>query len=133
MTYNKYITWRYPKYRFQVRHLTRKATQPDLLHATVLRTGSQTPDGWIGFPCPLAAPTAWTAREREADRLAVPAIAEAGYDPTGLASYLKKFSSAGPRPDERVSTIETEIRALPPRTYVASGEFERVQAEIRRE
>jgi predicted Zn-dependent protease len=81
--------------------------------------------------------------ERGADRLAVQAMAAAGYDPAGLCSYLdrvrpvkktgqfNKMFSALPSADERIATIQKEILGLPVRTYPASDEFVRLQAEFK--
>lgn len=90
--------------------------------------------------------------ESEADRLAVTIAADAGYDPEGLARYIGRVqqdpgrvqrdppSTAPPRAfplpfpsrDERVQAIEQAIQALPVRSYSVSGDFARIQEEIRR-
>jgi len=82
------------------------------------------------------------ANESEADALAIKAMAAAGYDPAGLASYLRRVQPARPKDvsavfavlpprDERVAAIEAEIRQLPARTYHAGLEFPLVQSEVR--
>ena len=80
------------------------------------------------------------AEEREADYWAVKAMAAAGYDPSGLASYLGRVQpvthSGGPLEtlpprDERVAAIQSEIRHLPAGNYRAGDGFARVQAEIK--
>ncbi len=67
------------------------------------------------------------ANEAQADALAVKAMAAAGYDPAGLASYLRRLQPAS----GRVAAILAEIRQLPARTYHAGLEFSLVQSEVR--
>ncbi len=67
------------------------------------------------------------ANEAEADALAVKAMAAAGYDPAGLASYLRRVQPAS----GRVAAILAQIRQLPARTYHTGVEFSLVQSEVR--
>ena len=78
--------------------------------------------------------------EREADYWAVKAMAAAGYDPSGLASYVGRVQAAPhsggafetlPPRDERVKAIQAEVRQLPAGHYGAGDEFVRVQAEVK--
>jgi len=78
--------------------------------------------------------------EAEADYLAVKAMAAAGYDPSGLASYLGRVQSARdpagvfatlPPRDRRVAAIQAEVRKLPAGNYSAGDEFASVQAEVK--
>ena len=83
------------------------------------------------------------ANETEADYLAVQAMAAAGYDPAGLASYVGRVQPAPgkgsvsaafatlPPPDRRVAFIQAEIRTLPAGAYQAGDEFAGVQAQVR--
>jgi len=99
------------------------------------------PDGWVGSTMPLAMRTAQRASEREADYVAVKAMAAAGYDPAGLASYVGRLQPPAPDTgrvletlpdrDQRVAAIHAAIRDLPVRTYEASDEFARVQGEVK--
>lgn len=69
--------------------------------------------------------------EAQADALAVHILAQAGYDPDGLLSYLRKLPApqsklfaAHPDPEARIRAVEGAIQLLPPRTYrTDSGRF----------
>ncbi|HEX3748286.1 MAG TPA: M48 family metalloprotease [Bryobacteraceae bacterium] len=80
------------------------------------------------------------ANESEADYWAVKAMAAAGYDPAGLASYVDRVQpdgkdSIGPLPprDWRVAAIEKEILNLPAGNYISSDRFDRIQVEVKRQ
>jgi len=124
------------------RHWTRSATKSELTMAD--------PSGgrWVGaFSEDRADGNADVGRlafqramESEADYLAVKAMAAAGYDPSGLASYVASvqavrhsggpFEALPPR-DRRVTAIRAEVRKLPAGVYGAGDEFARVQAEVK--
>lgn len=80
------------------------------------------------------------SQEREADYWAAKALAAAGYDPSGLASYLARVQTSPregraldplPLRDERVHAIQSEVHQLPPTSYSAGEEFARIQAAIK--
>ncbi len=112
-------------------------------HATRLMTrGIAPPYGWAnGLPGGAPPPNTAFQRsfEREADWVAVRAMAEAGEDPAGLISYLERVQPTPGRqraldvlPDkqERVASIQKEIAKLPALTYPRSDEFARVKASL---
>jgi beta-barrel assembly-enhancing protease len=87
------------------------------------------------------APAATVAYEPEADRLAVQLAASAGYDPSGLATFIARVQPTQavrntfvgyPSRDERVRAIQEAIRALPRQNYASSPDFARIQQEVRR-
>ncbi len=117
-------------------HGTKSATRSHIMSVP------DTPDNWTGASVPMGLLAFQRANEREADYLAVKAMAAAGYDPAGLASYVKRvqpphgngnasavFATLPPR-DERVAAIQAEIRQLAAGAYHESDEFFRVQAEV---
>jgi hypothetical protein len=64
----------------------------------------------------------------------------AGYDPEGLARYIGRAQQDPPAQalfwvypfrDERVKAIEQAIQALPAKNYASSGDFARIQEEVR--
>jgi predicted Zn-dependent protease len=86
------------------------------------------------------APAATVAYEPEADRLAVQFAASAGYDPSGLATFIARVQPAQavrnalvgyPPRDERIRTIQEAIRALPRQKYASSADFASIQREVR--
>jgi predicted Zn-dependent protease len=114
------------------RHWTRSATKNELVRPTV----------WVGSTAPMGMLAFQRANEREADYRAVQAMAAAGYDPAGLASYVGRvqlapgkravsavFDPLPPR-DQRVAAIEAEIRKLPAGVYRTSDEFDRVAPAV---
>jgi predicted Zn-dependent protease len=123
------------------RHGTRQATRGQMINHTsapVIFMG-----GWSGIhgestsqAVPLGFLTFQRAFELEADRIAVGALARAGYDPSTLARYIERlqqdppskiFSGQPPR-EERLAVLRSAIAPLPPREYTANtGEFERVR------
>ena len=114
------------------RHATRQATRSGLAGASGgPGRGLSVPMGFLAFQ---------RANELEADYLAVKAMASAGYDPAGLASYIERVQPAPGRNEgfetlppraRRVAAIQAEIRKLPAASYQASDEFARVQAEVK--
>jgi beta-barrel assembly-enhancing protease len=125
------------------RHWTRQATRGQIaqIGMQAQSAAASTPDQGRGIAIPLGMLTFQRVNEREADYLAVKAMAAAGYDPAGLASYVERlqppatgrgsvFETLPPR-DERVAAIQAEIGQLPARTYETSDEFARVQEEVK--
>lgn len=73
--------------------------------------------------------------ELEADELALRMLAEAGYDPAGLVTFLRKAprGQTHPSPEARIKVIEQTLQSLPRRAYKAStGQFEKIKALISR-
>jgi beta-barrel assembly-enhancing protease len=84
--------------------------------------------------------------ESEADALGCHMMAEAGWDPSQLATFFLKLNGAGerggagqiaqflsdhPNPENRESAIQAEIRTLPRRTYgYTTGEFEKARKAV---
>jgi predicted Zn-dependent protease len=116
------------------RHWTRSATRSELMPRDA--------SGPAAFPeaAPMGLLAFQRAMEREADYLAVKAMAAAGYDPAGLASYVGRVQAAPgpgdvleslPFRDQRVAAIQSEVRKLPAGNYGSGDEFARVQAEVK--
>lgn len=113
------------------RHGTRIATRTEIAQIGAQTAAAGVPDRWVGPTVPLGMRTLQRAFEREADSLAVKAMAAAGYDPAGLGSYVERLEpSSQPDRDQRVDALHAAIRQLPARTYQAGDEFARVQAEV---
>ena len=117
------------------RHWTKNATRFD-----IMQTGVPPPPPGAAAPVPLGMIQFQRQFERQADYIAVNAMASAGYDPQGLASYLERmqplrravagaFDLLPPR-EERVKAIRGAIAKLPARTYQAGDEFASVQALV---
>jgi beta-barrel assembly-enhancing protease len=100
------------------RHATHQASKADLMQKGTAPTGN-----WMtgsGLQVPLSLIPFQGANEREADYLAVRAMAAAGYDPAALASYIEREQPAEPAvskvfsqlPDkqQRLAAIRDEIR-----------------------
>jgi predicted Zn-dependent protease len=84
--------------------------------------------------------------EREADRLGIQAMYDAGYDPHGAVtmfqellaarksspSGLEKFFGSHPITEERISNARAQIAALPPKPnlIVDDGRFDQVKARL---
>jgi predicted Zn-dependent protease len=123
------------------RHWTRLATKSDLMQIGMQASAAKMPNS-NGMGVPLGMLAFQRANEREADFIAVKAMADAGYDPAGMASCVERLQPpAGatatvfqPLPDreERVSAIQAEIRKQPQRTYISSEDFARVKAQLKR-
>jgi beta-barrel assembly-enhancing protease len=125
------------------RHWTRLATKSELM--------ARDPSGarWLGAfpesvpmgePVPMGMLAFQRATESEADYWAVKAMAAAGSDPSGLASYVGRVQAAPhsggafetlPPRDQRVAAIQAQVRQLPAGAYGAGDEFARVQAEVK--
>jgi predicted Zn-dependent protease len=77
--------------------------------------------------------------ELQADRLAVPAMAAAGFDPSALHAFIDRkqqdpadpVRSGYPPRAERLTAIQQAIAELPARTYLRSHEFTGIQQELR--
>jgi beta-barrel assembly-enhancing protease len=128
------------------RHLTRQATKFEIAQQATIPLVFV---GSIGYGdtsgaglVPVGMLQFQRAMESEADRIAVTIASSAGYDPAGLAQYVARVqqdpppaqraaSSPFPPRDQRVQAIEKAIQALPPQTYAASGDFVRIQEEVR--
>jgi predicted Zn-dependent protease len=129
------------------RHYTRQVTKAEIAQMAAVpqflwgglagygaNQGPSVPVGMLQFQ---------KALEYEADRLAVGIASAAGYVPEGLASYIGRAQqdpaqpvsfvySAFPSREDRVRAIEQAIQALPAKTYAPSGDFARIQDEVRR-
>ncbi len=67
--------------------------------------------------------------EREADRVAVGLMSQAGYDPAEFVSFLEKL----PAEQARLEAVRAAIELLPARRYEsATGEFEAMVSRLRR-
>jgi predicted Zn-dependent protease len=117
------------------RHDTRRLTKENLTTISTASLSVSAP----GTTMQMGALAFRRAQESEADYLAVKAMAAAGYDPAGLASYLERVQPAPakgdvmaivPPRDQRVKAIRTEIQKEPAGDYHASGEFAQVQADV---
>jgi beta-barrel assembly-enhancing protease len=127
----------------EARHATREATRNELGQTATQTAAVSMPGRSSGLQVPISMLAFQRANEVEADYLAVKAMAAAGYDPAGLASYVGRvqpapgrgavpavFATLPPR-DERVAHIQAEIGKLPAGAYEASDAFARVQAEVK--
>jgi predicted Zn-dependent protease len=122
-------------------HGTRLASGKELMQTGMQSAATSMPYSWVGSTMPLAMIPFQRAREREADHLAIKAIAAGGYNPAGLASYLERLQPPAPDTgraletlpdrDQCVAAIHAAIRELPERTYESSDEFARVQAQVK--
>jgi len=125
------------------RHWTREATKGQMAQIGMQISMMSAGNAGTGQAVPLSLLTMRRANEREADYLAVQAMAVAGYDPAGLASYVGRLQAPPgpgsvahvfdplPTRDERVRAINVEIGRLPQRNYTSSEEFARIQAEVK--
>ncbi|HLJ16285.1 MAG TPA: M48 family metalloprotease [Bryobacteraceae bacterium] len=112
-----------------LRHQTRMA-----LYGQSARPGTPAPIGLLGQARKF---------ELDADALAVRILADAGYNPSGLASFLKKLLpdersteavmlSSLPAVPSRIEAIENVIEALPRQDYTAqTGEFPAISAKLK--
>lgn len=132
------------------RHGTRQATKLGVVQSGTIPLFFIA--GWAGYGAqgsnavvPIGFLQSQRTFESEADRLAVTIAADAGYDPEGLARYIgrvqqdpvqtvppRAFPSPLPSRDERVQAIEQAVQALSVRSYSVSGDFARIQEEVRR-
>jgi beta-barrel assembly-enhancing protease len=129
------------------RHFTRQATRDGIAQQATIPLTFVGPIGYGGTPgAGLVVPVGWLKFQRqnesEADLIAVKIASSAGYDPTGLAQYVARVQqdpppgqaaafSPFPGRDQRVEAIEKAIQALPAQTYATSGDFARIQEEVR--
>ena len=104
--------------------------------------------GWSGYHPgdPVLVPIGYRSFMRDfelaADRLAVSAMAEAGYDPINLINYVSRVQPAPATQFERMhpllpletrlSNLRQAIQELPRRPYISGTEFSLVQGEVRR-
>jgi beta-barrel assembly-enhancing protease len=129
------------------RHSARQATRGEIDQLATIPLIFMGSVGYGGTPgsgqlLPVGMLQFQRQNESEADLIAVNIASSAGYDPAGLAQYIRRvqqdpppsqsiaFSPFPPR-DQRVQEIEKAIQALPPQTYTASGDFARIQEEVR--
>jgi beta-barrel assembly-enhancing protease len=127
------------------RHCTRSQTRGDLV-----QIGSRTalpPFGcWVDQGAmPLEYLAFQRAFERQADYFAIQIMAQAGYDPAALATYIihaqpppkqraatSRSFSPWPPAEERLKLIQKEIAQLPPgQAYSAGEQIEPIQAAVR--
>ncbi len=122
------------------RHWRRSATGGQLAQKEGPVVGVM-PNYSEGMAVPMGMLALQRGFEKEADAMAVPALAAAGYDPVGLASYLSRVQppvqkseslETLPAREQRVAAIRAEIAKLPATRYQASDEFARVQAALAR-
>jgi len=90
------------------------------------------------FATPLAMFPLQGELEQRADLAAVRAMAAAGYDPAGLASYIERIRATSSArvfvevPERRVASIRAGIGNLPPREYPPdSQEFLKTKADLK--
>jgi predicted Zn-dependent protease len=131
------------------RHGTRQATKAALAQQGTIplifasgSSGYGTDQGQAAL-VPMGVLQFQRAMESEADRLAVGITSAAGYDPEGLARYIGRVqqdpaqsvppaTSALPSREQRLRAMNQAIQAAPARSYAASGDFARIQDEVRR-
>ncbi|HYL77089.1 MAG TPA: M48 family metalloprotease [Bryobacteraceae bacterium] len=105
-----------------LRHSTRSATRGEIAG---MAAQGMPPNMRNTVMMPVAFLSFARHYERDADVLAVQILAQAGYDPAGLLSYLRKLPPIGqsrafsalPDPKFRIQTVEEAIRLLPALTY----------------
>jgi predicted Zn-dependent protease len=78
---------------------------------------------WIGGSGGLP-----VAIQQQADADAVKIASSAGFDPAALGRYIARAYQS----EDRLATLEKAIQRLPPRICAESGDFARVQQELRR-
>jgi hypothetical protein len=95
--------------------------------------------GWSGhesLAIPLGFQHAWREWELEADRVAVAAVARAGWDPDGLAAYLARTQpetltrSTLPPRASRLAALQQATADLARVATVPPGAFPRIQEEL---
>jgi predicted Zn-dependent protease len=119
------------------RHGTRQATSA----APLIYMG-----GWQGYGgndggtlVPLAFANIMRGHEYDADRLAIRAMAKAGYDPTAMLAYLRRVQpekppnlyAIVPPKQERLAAVQKEIQELPFATYRTEDNLPPIQDEVR--
>jgi predicted Zn-dependent protease len=131
------------------RHGTRQATRGQVINYASVPLVFM--GGWAGCASGAAVPLGFLKFqqnfERQADFLAVQAMARAGFDPNALVRYIERVqpppppsteASTAPSPlptrDQRIAVMMSGISQLPATQYTspANGEFEVAREEIRR-
>jgi predicted Zn-dependent protease len=130
------------------RHYTRQMTRAELAKLQILPVIYQ--GGWAAY----AAQQSSLANvellkferdsETEADKLGIAVTAAAGFDPSAFVRFIERVQAVPPGTDskvfatlptrqERVSSMEAAIQALPQRAYTAPDAtgFAAIQAEVR--
>jgi beta-barrel assembly-enhancing protease len=128
------------------RHSTRQATRGDIAQQDTIPLIFMGSGGYPGVGAgqlvPVGMLTSQRQYELEADLIAVKIASSAGYDPAGLAQYIRRVQqdpppaqparfSPFPGRDQRVEAIEKAIQALPAQAYAPSGDFAGIQEEVR--
>ena len=127
------------------RHGTQQATRGQLMQSgsiPVVFMGSSAGCNSEG-PVPVGFLKFQRTFEREADFLAVPTMAQAGFDPNALVHYTERVQprvsttplvfSPLPLRDDRIATMSSAITKLPPTHYAAPipGEFQAARESVR--
>jgi predicted Zn-dependent protease len=103
--------------------------------------------GWAGYAIrqqdtavPIAFRASLRENELESDRLAVPMLSAAGYDPQALARYIERVQPADPPlrnamapypdKDQRLAALQAAIQQLAPATYSAHSGLDAIQQEV---
>lgn len=131
------------------RHSTRQMTQQygySLIASILL--GNQGELAKIATDLFGTAGTMYYSREMEsqADYLGMETMYKAGYNPQGMVSLFKKLAAAGqkepgkiakyfsshPATQERITSLQEEIRKLPPKSYLpeSTSEFNRIKTKV---
>src|SRR6266849_2357677 len=129
-----------------LRHGTNQASKANLLQIPAMIAGVATGSNLLAQLTQLGA-TGFLLKfsrtaESEADALGTRIMNEAGYNPIEMAHFFEKLQAEGgsrapqflsdhPNPGNRVTAVETEVRALPQHQYGAAvGEFAREKALV---
>ncbi len=102
------------------RHYTRLASKSDLAAMATAPLNGRPEMAGISAP-QIGLLAGQRANESEADYLAVEALAAAGYDPAGLASYLERVQPAPGRNDVMGDSASTATSASPPSGRRSNG------------
>ncbi len=126
----------------EARHGVRMATRGELANVSSIPLDYLAPrGGWHGTESALPFGFLRLMRgfELEADRIAVSAMARAGYDPNALFRFIARmqvddgresFRSRPPR-EARLAAFREAIADLPPSAYDSwTGQFERIRAVV---
>ncbi len=122
-----------------LRHSTRQATHAEIAQLASIPLIFMEPAEDLGMSVPAGFVRYWRDYELEADRLAVSAMAAAGYDPQALVNYLARQQppatspySALPPLAERLANLRAAIQKLPETpALVPTREYSVLQARIR--
>jgi len=133
------------------RHATRLATRGELANQSTIPLIFM--GGWAGYAAgqsngvliPVSTLQFQRKLEMDADALAVTTTFRAGFDPSALVRYIGRVpatqpGTAGkvfalqPTPEERISAMESALKALPQPIFTTPepAEFESIQAEVRK-